>query len=47
MDYTKIDEYIQNNLNGSLDELSELCRIPSVAAQNRGLDEAAKFLQEA
>ena len=47
MDYKKIDDYIDANLSQSLDELSALCRIPSVAAQNTGLEEAADFLKTA
>ncbi|MCL5428747.1 MAG: M20/M25/M40 family metallo-hydrolase [Chloroflexi bacterium] len=38
------DKYISDHLNESLDELSKLCAIPSVAAQNRGLDECAALV---
>lgn len=42
MAYEKIDAYLQDNLDASLAELSELCRIPSIAAQNTGLQEGAE-----
>ncbi|HKY79597.1 MAG TPA: peptidase M20, partial [Anaerolineales bacterium] len=44
MDYHEIDSYLEKNLDKSLDELAELCAIPSIAAQNRGLDECAQLV---
>lgn len=38
------DRYITDHLDESLDELAELCAIPSIAAQNRGLDECAALV---
>jgi acetylornithine deacetylase/succinyl-diaminopimelate desuccinylase-like protein len=42
----EIDKYIEANLDKSLKELGALCAIPSVAAQNLGLDEGAQFVAE-
>lgn len=44
MDYKTVDQYIDKNLDASLDELAKLCAIPSIAAQNRGLDECAALV---
>lgn len=44
---TKIsDTYITNHLDENLDELAKICAIPSIAAQNRGLDECAALVAE-
>jgi acetylornithine deacetylase/succinyl-diaminopimelate desuccinylase-like protein len=43
-DYKAIDSYVDKNLDGSLDELAKLVAIPSIAAQNTGLDECADFV---
>jgi acetylornithine deacetylase/succinyl-diaminopimelate desuccinylase-like protein len=43
-DYQALDQYLENNLNNSLDELKKLCAQPSVAAQNLGMDEAAQMV---
>ncbi len=40
-DFTKIDRYLDAHLDASVDELARLVAQPSVAAQNRGLDECA------
>ena len=40
------DKYITDHLDESLDELAKLCAIPSIAAQNRGLDECAALVAE-
>lgn len=45
-DYQKIDSYIENHLNESLEELSRLCAQPSVSAQNYGLKECANLVAE-
>ena len=42
--YKEIDSYLEKNLEKSIEELTELCKIPSVAAQNRGLDECAELV---
>lgn len=44
MDYTKIDKYLQENLNSSLTELGELCKIPTISAQNLNLVKGAEFV---
>ena len=44
MDYTKIDHYLHNNLDSSLDELGELCKIPTISAQNLNLIEGAEYV---
>ena len=43
-DYQTIDNYLESNLDKSLEELAKLCAIPSIAAQNRGLDECAAMV---
>ena len=45
-DYTKVDRYLEDHLNQSIEELSRLCAQPSVAAQNLGLREAAQMVAE-
>ena len=42
-EYTKIDSYLENNLDKSLAELSRLVAQPSVGAQNLGLKECAPW----
>ena len=44
MDYTKIDHYLHNNLDSSLDELGELCKIPTISALNLNLIEGAEYV---
>lgn len=44
MDFKKIDHYLEEKLSQSITELSELCRIPSIAAQNTGQTEAAALV---
>lgn len=43
-DFTRVDQYLDNHLNSSIQELSELCAQPSVAAQNLGLKECAELV---
>ncbi|HEX8991792.1 MAG TPA: M20/M25/M40 family metallo-hydrolase, partial [Anaerolineales bacterium] len=43
-DYTRIDAYLQQNLDRSLDELCKLVAQPSVGAQNLGLRECAELV---
>lgn len=44
IDFKQSDKYINDHLDQSLDELARLCAIPSIAAQNRGLDECAALV---
>jgi acetylornithine deacetylase/succinyl-diaminopimelate desuccinylase-like protein len=37
--------YVERNTDNAIEELKEIVRIPSVAAKNEGLDEAAEFLE--
>jgi acetylornithine deacetylase/succinyl-diaminopimelate desuccinylase-like protein len=41
MTFQIVDNYIDTNLDESIEELTELCAIPSIAAQNRGIQECA------
>jgi len=43
-DYQTYDSYLENNLDGSLRELSQLVAQPSVGAQNWGLKECAELV---
>jgi acetylornithine deacetylase/succinyl-diaminopimelate desuccinylase-like protein len=43
-DLKQTDSYITAHLDESLNELAKLCAIPSIAAQNRGLDECAALV---
>jgi hypothetical protein len=45
-DYTKINQYLEKNLDASIAELSRLCAQPSVGAQNWGLIECAELVAE-
>src|SRR5215208_8416698 len=45
-DYTKLDLYLEKNLDASLAELSRLVAQPSVGAQNLGLKECAELVGE-
>ena len=45
-DYTQIKEYLDTNLDRSLDELARLCAQPSIAAQNLGMQECAELVAE-
>ncbi|MFX1261010.1 MAG: M20/M25/M40 family metallo-hydrolase [Promethearchaeota archaeon] len=38
-------KYVERNSDNAIEELKEIVRIPSVAAKNEGLDEAAEFLR--
>lgn len=44
MDYTKIDKFLDENLEASIDELSEFCRIPTISAQKLNLQEGAEYV---
>lgn len=46
MEFSKIDAYIENNLDQSIGELSRLCAQPSVAAQNLGIEACAALVAE-
>ena len=41
-----VDRWLDQNLDSSLEELKQLVAIPSVGAQNRGLDECAERVRE-
>ncbi|TWT06782.1 M20/M25/M40 family metallo-hydrolase [Planococcus sp. CPCC 101016] len=43
---TKIDEFIEENRELYIKWLTEFCRIPSVAAQNRGMEDAVSYLDD-
>jgi acetylornithine deacetylase/succinyl-diaminopimelate desuccinylase-like protein len=45
-DFVKIDQYLENKLDASLQELARLVAQPSVAAQNLGLAECAALVAE-
>ena len=44
MSFTEIDKYLEDNFDENIKELSELCEIPSVAAQNLNMTECAEFV---
>ncbi|MEN8241442.1 MAG: M20/M25/M40 family metallo-hydrolase [Chloroflexota bacterium] len=44
MDITKADSYLENNLDDSINELIELCKIPTISAQKLNLDEGAAYV---
>lgn len=46
VDYFQIDNYLEQHMNDSIAELSQLCAQPSVAAQNWGLVECAALVRE-
>ncbi len=41
--FSKIDTFLESNLQTSLNELKEYCKQPSVAAQNLGMEETARM----
>ena len=45
-DFTELDQYLDNNLKKSIEELSRLVAQPSVGAQNWGLAECAELVGE-
>jgi acetylornithine deacetylase/succinyl-diaminopimelate desuccinylase-like protein len=45
-DYTLLDNYVENNLDASIAELSQFCAQPSVAAQDWGMEETAQLVTE-
>ncbi|MDO9085718.1 MAG: M20/M25/M40 family metallo-hydrolase [Anaerolineaceae bacterium] len=44
MDYNKIDDFINSHLQNSIEELTKLCKFPSVSAKNQQLPETAYFV---
>lgn len=42
----QVDEHIVEHLDETLNKLSILCRQPSVAAQNQGIDECAQLVAD-
>ncbi len=46
MNLRKVDDYIETNLDASIEELSRLCAQPSVAAQNLGIEACADMVAE-
>ena len=46
MELTRIDAYIEDHLDQSVEELSRLCAQPSVAAQNLGIEACAAMVAE-
>jgi acetylornithine deacetylase/succinyl-diaminopimelate desuccinylase-like protein len=44
--FDKLDKILDDSLESSLDELASLVAIPSIAAQNQGLDECAQKVSE-
>lgn len=45
-DFKAVDTYLEKNVDSSLEELGRLCAIPSIAAQNVGLDECAALVSK-
>jgi len=45
-DFNKIDKFLKNHLRASLDELIEFCALPSIAAQDTGMEAAANMALE-
>jgi len=45
-DFAPFDKYLDDHLDESIQELSELCAQPSVAAQNWGMEETAQLVAE-
>ena len=45
-DYISLDNYVENNLDASIAELSQFCAQPSVAAQDWGMEESAQLVAE-
>jgi len=43
LDYTKIDQFLEDRLDDSIAELSEFCRIPTISAQKLNLQEGAEY----
>ena len=42
----KLNEYIDRNIDRFIEDLKNLCRQPSVSAQNMGIDECVRVLEE-
>src|SRR5690349_19704697 len=45
-EYTKLDAYLQDNIEQNLEELKKYVRQPSISAQNIGLKECAAMVKE-
>ncbi|MEM8531587.1 MAG: M20/M25/M40 family metallo-hydrolase [Chloroflexota bacterium] len=43
--FAQIDAYIDEHLSTTIDELAQLCALPSVSAQGHGMDACAQFVQ--
>lgn len=43
--YDAVTDFIDKNLDDSISALIKLCRIPSVAAKNEGLEETATLVE--
>ena len=44
--YKSVTKFIDDNLDNSIEDIKTLCRIPSVAAKNEGLEEAAELVEK-
>jgi acetylornithine deacetylase/succinyl-diaminopimelate desuccinylase-like protein len=44
MKYSTIDQYLEKNLDASISELGDLCKIPTISAQNLNLKEGAELV---
>ena len=44
--FTEIDKYLEDHLDESIAELSRYCAIPSVAAQDQGVEECAALVKD-
>ncbi|MGY5865660.1 MAG: M20/M25/M40 family metallo-hydrolase [Candidatus Thorarchaeota archaeon] len=44
--YESVTNYIDKNIDNSIEDLKALCRIPSVAAKNEGLDESSTLVEK-
>jgi acetylornithine deacetylase/succinyl-diaminopimelate desuccinylase-like protein len=44
--FVSVDRHIEDNLDGWLAELTELCAVPSVSARHEGIEECARLVAE-
>ena len=44
--YESVTKFIDDNLDNSIEDLKTLCRIPSVAAKNEGLEETSALVDK-
>jgi len=44
--YESVTKFIDDNLDNSIEDLKTLCRIPSVAAKNEGLEETSSLVEK-